>query len=443
MMNHRWIIPLFLLIIGGAVGSVLQKALFSMQGVGLKSCQRNPHKFTKPALLAVTTFIGESFCLIFYVVHKKYLQSQGEAQEKNHPNQKDINSNGHSHTANMNNPVHRYANTHSDSCSDSAADGFVDEETPLIPNEHTQTQYSNNLNSGNSQKKTINGFFSPAADGNKWSRRRRTLFLCTMFAMLDLTAMFCLSLGLKSISASISAMFRGSTVIFSEIFAITLLSRHAQKWNFVAIGLVALGLAAVGLSSTLRKSNSKEDAEQSTTLWMELLGIGLTVLSSALNALQNTFEEKSLKSEGDQRIPALLLVGLEGLAGTLVGFLALFIITFIPGEDCGSSFENIYDTISMLINPANVSLIVVYGSFAACRFVSHLGAANVSKELSAVIRNIANAIRTMFVWLGQIMIFYLLSSADLGEEWDRYSWLQVLGFIIVLSGSLLYAHRKK
>ena len=48
----------------------------------------------------------------------------------------------------------------------------------------------------------------------------------------------------------------------------------------------------------------------------------------------------------------------------------------------------------------------------------------VTEELGAVSRTVFESARTLFVWLGDLLLFYTLDGR-LGEGWDRSSYLQV------------------
>jgi hypothetical protein len=50
----------------------------------------------------------------------------------------------------------------------------------------------------------------------------------------------------------------------------------------------------------------------------------------------------------------------------------------------------------------------------------------VTEELGAVSRTVFESARTLFVWLGDLLLYYTpLGFGRLGEGWDRSSYLQV------------------
>jgi hypothetical protein len=62
----------------------------------------------------------------------------------------------------------------------------------------------------------------------------------------------------------------------------------------------------------------------------------------------------------------------------------------------------------------------------------------VTGHLGAVFRTVLETMRTLFVWLIDIILFYSLSGA-LGESWDwRYGSIQLAGFVALVTGTLVY-----
>lgn len=47
------------------------------------------------------------------------------------------------------------------------------------------------------------------------------------------------------------------------------------------------------------------------------------------------------------------------------------------------------------------------------------------------------------MWLGDLAIFYIIplpkSLGEIGEKWDRSSYLQAVGFAVLVAGTLVYA----
>jgi drug/metabolite transporter (DMT)-like permease len=467
MPSIPWLFPLVLSLVGGAASSVLNKALYHTNGIGEASCH-NPHAFKKPYFLTVTTFIGESLCLLVY-----YLEQGGELLHRGKKSSNKSKSwlSFHNFSDAFYNPSGETENiieelSHWPEVSPTKGDhneqtvgnlalaAAVEnkardvesnhEETPLIGENHSNSNNYSEKGAGNGAETAKSAAESAEeANNNKPKPHFAWYFL---FSFFDLTGTFCMSLGLVLIPASISTMLRGSTVIFSEILGIIFLKQKTSVRHSVAVLLVALGLAGVGLSNTLRAHHSKNPAEaeaQASNVAQQILGISLTLLSSLFNSIQNVFEEKILKSKKYRQPHPLQMVGYEGLCGTLQGVIVLIALNYIPGYDCGAKVENLHDSVDMLFNRENVTLVLLYYPFLLSRMLSNWGATAVSKILSSVHRNISNAVRTIFVWITEVILFYWLGTAQYGEKLDEYSMLQVVGFGFLLTGSLMYGFKRK
>lgn len=61
---------------------------------------------------------------------------------------------------------------------------------------------------------------------------------------------------------------------------------------------------------------------------------------------------------------------------------------------------------------------------------------HVTGNLGAVFRTVLETMRTLFVWLLGLALFYL--GTGLGERWNVFSPLQALGFAVLVVGTVVY-----
>lgn len=53
----------------------------------------------------------------------------------------------------------------------------------------------------------------------------------------------------------------------------------------------------------------------------------------------------------------------------------------------------------------------------------------VTDEIGAVARTVLETMRTLFVWMVDLLLYYTpLGLGRLGEKWDNYSYLQAAGY---------------
>ena len=57
--------------------------------------------------------------------------------------------------------------------------------------------------------------------------------------------------------------------------------------------------------------------------------------------------------------------------------------------------------------------------------------------MTAVHRTLVDALRTILVWVVDLFIFYFIDKS-FGEAWGKYSYIQVIGFVLLLLGTVLY-----
>ncbi len=63
----------------------------------------------------------------------------------------------------------------------------------------------------------------------------------------------------------------------------------------------------------------------------------------------------------------------------------------------------------------------------------------ITSSLGAVFRSVLEAVRTLNVWLLDLLLYYYCTQGRLGEPWrGRGSWLQAAGFAVLVSSALTY-----
>lgn len=257
----------------------------------------------------------------------------------------------------------------------------------------------------------------------------RTFLYVGAPAMFDLTTTGLSSIGLLYLDASIWQMLRGANIIFSASFSVIFLGRKMRAYHWVGIVTVVVGVSLVGFSNFLTAS-SKVDLSSGATLF----GMGMTVLAQLFSGGQVVTEEKLLKG---LNVPRLQLVGYEGIWGSCIMMLLFVPMYFIPGKDAGS-YENILDSSTMIENGSGLThAVLLYTLSCACY---NLCAVCVTGALSAVHRTMFMALRTLIVWCVDLTVFYMVDpNIAWGESWSVYSYVQLIGFVVLVTGQAIYA----
>ena len=256
-------------------------------------------------------------------------------------------------------------------------------------------------------------------------------------ACCDLVATSLMNVGLLYIQASVWQMLRGSMVLFSSIFCAFILKRPHYAYMWWSVLLIVIALAVVGVSSVCSTGVGKAGVSQGQVI----MAIFLTIGSQIIQASQIVVEDFLLH---DMTASPVLIVGLEGMWGTIITCtLFLPIIQNIGGEEGNGVHEDTLDTFQMIgDNPTLLGFTILYIIVILLYNVTGMFVTNIT---SAVVRTILEGLRTLCIWVVQLIIYYSILGTDygnkhstLGEEWTDWSWMQLSGFFLLFTGMLLY-----
>jgi len=279
---------------------------------------------------------------------------------------------------------------------------------------------------------------------------------CLMYVSLTLT------------SATMFQMLRGAVIIFTGINSMIFLKARLKWFQWTGMAVVFLGLIITGLPDVLypeettcflkpNETSSTPNPMVSTTrepppdyefdvyrlerlcpdpdadsggVGDAILGDILIVCAQVVVSFQMVYEEKILTKYD---IAPLQAVGWEGFWGFLGMSLCLVIFYFVPVQQALWSYDptppyNLEDSIDGFIQLGNnpLLLVAILGTIFSIAFFNYAGQ-TVTKELSATNRMVLDSVRTLVIWLFSISI-----------GWQKFQYLQVIGFIILLTGMSLY-----
>ena len=262
-------------------------------------------------------------------------------------------------------------------------------------------------------------------------------FMVIAPALCDLCATALMNIGLLYIQASVWQMLRGSMVLFSSIFCAFILKRPHYPYMWWSVLLVIIALSTVGVAAVCSTGVGKAGVSQGQVI----MAICLTVGSQLIQASQIVVEDFLLH---DMTASPILIVGLEGLWGSIVTCAIFLPITQnINSVEGNGVHEDTIDTLLMIKNdPTLLIMVSFYVFFILFYNVTGMFVTNIT---SAVVRTILEGLRTLCIWVVQLIIYYSIKGTDygnkhssLGEEWTVWSWMQLSGFLLLFTGMLLY-----
>jgi len=273
--------------------------------------------------------------------------------------------------------------------------------------------------------------FDAGPDAGKNSANRLSYFrkacLVSIPAALDILATAFCAIGMLYIPASVWQMLRGSSIVFAAIFSIVFLRRQMFAYNWLGLALCVGGVGLVGLASVSGDSSVGGDPAGM------VFGMTIVVAGQVVQAGQIIAEEFLMKSVD---LPALQVVGLEGMWGTLIMIVVVYpLLWVIPGSDVGHQ-EDPFDTYALLANSPVLLSVVLLFQF-SCGTFNATGIA-ITQSLSGVHRMMLDASRTVLIWAFGLAVHSWSPASPFGEEWTAYSYLQLVGFAVLVSGQAVY-----
>jgi len=196
-------------------------------------------------------------------------------------------------------------------------------------------------------------------------------------------------------------------------------------WNIVAVALC-------GLTAILQETEQRDvEAETGTALF----GVLLVMAGAIVQAIQFVFEEKVMTM--DIPSPPLLLIGMEGLWGSIFCMTIVYpLVYYLPGDDHGS-YEDPFNTIHMFMNSKTIQ--IAFSVYFCAIFLYNFFAVLVTFLLNSVWHAILDNFRPISVWITDLFIFYAIAiSGDFGESWTKYSYIQFSGMLVLLYGTAIY-----
>jgi multidrug transporter EmrE-like cation transporter len=268
-----------------------------------------------------------------------------------------------------------------------------------------------------------------------------------------------LSFCANSESASCSAqILRGFVVVVTAVFSQFVLKRTQQVYQWAGVALVVIGTVVVGAAPYVPPPMGTDDGVSDASASNPALGNAIIVLAQIVVGAQMCWEEKYVT---EYNIPALLVVGWEGLFGLFAIHMLITIVhqvsdfsvgdqiaiyahdanvtRYTPPKDDGDPAKGWgggdSDTVFWFGeddafeqfragSPNNPTLILAMICMVCSIAFFNFFGISVTKKMSASHRMVLDSVRTCVVWTVGLLFF--------GE---KFSILQLIGFVILITGS--------
>lgn len=136
-----------------------------------------------------------------------------------------------------------------------------------------------------------------------------------------------------------------------------------------------------------------------------------------MQAAQLTYEDWFM---ADLDIPGVKIVGYEGVFGAIMTIgIMMPIAYYLPGPEGEGIHEDALDTLAMIRNSAALQAILAIDM--AALLLYNVSGMAVTGHLGAVFRTVLETMRTLFVWLIDLLLFYTpLGMGQVRSGWQRH-----------------------
>lgn len=252
----------------------------------------------------------------------------------------------------------------------------------------------------------------------------KIVWILILPAITDLLATTLFMIGLLYVTVSVYQLVRCMVIVIVALLKVFVLKHKLTPYHWTGVMLNAIAIACVSASAFVDPNAGSNVA----------LGIFTILLGCSLNAFQFVLEEKVM---GDDDTPPLVVVGMEGLWGSLLMLFILFPAAYLaPGNDVGGSYENFWDSIVMIKNSSSLFGMTLVYLFSITGY--NVSAIFVTFLLESVWRSILENFRPIAVWGTDLLLFYVFTHQTFGEAWTKWSWLELGGMGILFIGTATY-----
>ncbi|PSC71303.1 Drug Metabolite Transporter (DMT) Superfamily [Micractinium conductrix] len=289
------------------------------------------------------------------------------------------------------------------------------------------------------------GNAAAATDGGASVPLKRALALILIPTAFDLVASMLLAVGLLFVSASAFQMVRGSEVAFAALLSAACLGRRLNRLHIGGIAACMAGIGLVGAASMLDGPGADappgrvaagDPSGGASSAKATLLGLALVIAAEAVQAAQVVAEDAFM--HGSLGLSPMTVVGFEGVFGSLLMAALLPVVQRLPGREGGGLHEDSIDTLAQLQGSPEIRAAV--WAYMGGVLLYNVSGMLVTDGLGATTRTVLESFKTLLLWVLNLLAWYAGGpERKLGEPWTAHSWLQALGFAVLVAGTLAYA----
>ena len=243
------------------------------------------------------------------------------------------------------------------------------------------------------------------------------IFSFSIPGILYIFSTYLMFIGLALSAVSVYQIIRCIITVPVLIFSLIFLKRKFFKHHILGVSCITIGALAVMIDSILERSSSSSDP---------IVGSVVLIVSQIIAGAVLVYEEYLMEKIYVEPIEA---VGVEGFVGLCVSSVILVVLNFIPCSDrdfCyGGKVENTLEVMTDIVD--NWGLLVLVISTVVVIAVLYWSGIYTTRYASALARATMDSARIVVVWVFSLIV-----------GWESFLWVELVGFIIVIFGTLVY-----
>eukprot|EP01084_Bolivina_argentea_P281496 481633_1 len=219
--------------------------------------------------------------------------------------------------------------------------------------------------------------------------------------------------------STVSVMKNGTNLLFLAMLRSLIHKRYLPIVSWLGILTTIIGLIII----------SAENLAISDDIRDTIIGIIILIFIGLIAAIRNDIEEIFLKDQ-NYKLNSSFFVGLESfLSFVFLGFIGCFGYMY----DKTHVLHNIYNNFLLQRNIIIMFLFFLCAVFGKCILQMRMVA--ITSSLS---KKIFQQTYSSGTWLLNLTCFYVLTNGIYGVEFNEYSFVLILGFIVTLLGNFIY-----
>lgn len=248
--------------------------------------------------------------------------------------------------------------------------------------------------------------------------------------------LFLISISLQSyaliyMATTVWQLFHGFQVLFTTLFAVTYRHQKLFLVDWLGLFITVAGICVAGVATMIRGI-----ANNDSTIYQLFISFLLVIVSHGVRSFQ-TIQEEELTH--DKLAEPIEVAAFEGVWVFLMNVgICTPIINALPQSFGVGIYENSKLCIERLSYSYKLCL-CLFGLFVVSTLYFYCGIV-VTSFTSAIHRNMYEMVRPFLVWILSVLIYYVSANESTGEQIDKYSIVELVGFVLAVLGTLIY-HR--